>query len=122
MEYDRLAVSVVVKTAEGGIQTCDIPVTDDFQQFRRDYETLTGRVRETAREKNIPVVGLSALMTTTAPAKAETNRRVKEAALDCQVVVGGAVITQDYADSIGAHHYAPDAMDTVHYAQTIFGA
>jgi 5-methyltetrahydrofolate--homocysteine methyltransferase len=77
---------------------------------------------ETAREKNIPVVGLSALMTTTAPAMAETIRRVKEAGLDCKVVVGGAVITQDYADSIGAHHYAPDAMDTVHYAQAIFGA
>ena len=77
---------------------------------------------ETARERKIPVIGLSALMTTTAPAMAETIRQVKEANLDCQVVVGGAVITQDYADSIGADHYAPDAMDAVHYAQTIFGA
>ncbi|MBQ9932302.1 MAG: homocysteine S-methyltransferase family protein [Ruminiclostridium sp.] len=75
----------------------------------------------TARERKIPVVGLSALMTTTAPAMVETIRQVKEAGLDCKVVVGGAVITQDYADSIGADHYAPDAMDTVHYAQTIFG-
>ena len=58
---------------------------------------------EAARTKKIPLVGLSALMTTTAP------------------VVGGAVITQDYADTIGADCYAADAMESVHYAQQILG-
>lgn len=74
---------------------------------------------ETAREKKIPLVGLSALMTTTAPYMEETIRQIRAAGLPCKVVVGGAVITQDYADSIGADHYAPDAMETVHYAQTL---
>ena len=74
---------------------------------------------ETAREKQIPLVGLSALMTTTAPYMEETIRQIRAAGLPCKIVVGGAVITQDYADSIGADHYAPDAMETVHYAQTL---
>ena len=74
---------------------------------------------ETAREKKIPLVGLSALMTTTAPYMEETIRQIRAAGLPCKIVVGGAVITQDYADSIGADHYAPDAMETVHYAQPL---
>ena len=74
---------------------------------------------ETAREKQIPLVGLSALMATTAPYMEETIRQIRAAGLPCKIVVGGAVITQDYADSIGADHYAPDAMETVHYAQTL---
>ena len=69
---------------------------------------------ETAREKKIPLVGLSALMTTTAPYMEETIRQLRQADLPCKVVVGGAVITQDYADSIGADCYAADAMETVH--------
>lgn len=78
------------------------------------------KIVEAVREKQIPLVGLSALMTTTTPYMEETIRQIKAAALPCRVVVGGAVITQDYADSIGADHYAPDAMETVHYAQTLF--
>lgn len=74
-----------------------------------------------ARERQIPLVGLSALMTTTAPAMAETIRQLRAAGLECKVVVGGAVITGDYAASIGADRYAPDAMATVHYAQEVLG-
>lgn len=74
-----------------------------------------------AREKQIPLVGLSALMTTTAPYMAETIRQLRAAGLSCKVVVGGAVITQEYADSIGADCYAPDAMESVHYAQEVLG-
>ena len=72
-----------------------------------------------ARERQIPLVGLSALMTTTAPAMAETIRQLRQAGLACKIVVGGAVITQDYARQIGADCYAPDAMATVHYAQEV---
>ncbi len=78
-------------------------------------ETIVAAVRE----KQIPLVGLSALMTTTAPYMEETIHQLRKAGLPCKVVVGGAVITQDYADSIGADHYAPDAMETVHFAQTL---
>ncbi len=63
-----------------------------------------------------PMVGLSALMTTTVPAMAETIRQLREMAPGVKVVVGGAVLTQEYADSIGADHYAPDAMSTVRWA------
>ena len=74
-----------------------------------------------AQARKIPLVGLSALMTTTAPAMAETIRQLRAAGLACKVVVGGAVITGDYAASIGADRYAPDAMATVHYAQEVLG-
>jgi 5-methyltetrahydrofolate--homocysteine methyltransferase len=66
------------------------------------------------------MIGLSALMTTTVGAMAETVRLVKEAGLDAKTFVGGAVVTQEYADSIGADCYAPDAMATVHYAEEVF--
>ena len=74
-----------------------------------------------AQARKIPLVGLSALMTTTAPAMAETIRQLRAAGLACKVVVGGAVITGDYAASIGADRYTPDAMATVHYAQEVLG-
>ena len=66
-----------------------------------------------------PIAGLSALMTTTVPAMEKTIQLLHEKAPFCKVVVGGAVLTQDYADQIGADHYARDAMDTVRYAQLI---
>jgi len=72
-------------------------------------------------EQNIELVGLSALMTTTVPAMAETIRQLREKAPGCRVVVGGAVLTQEYADQIGADKYAQNAMETVRYAQQVFG-
>lgn len=66
-----------------------------------------------------PIVGLSALMTTTVPAMEETINLLRQKAQWCKVVVGGAVLTQEYADSIGADKYAKDAMETVRYAEEI---
>lgn len=63
-----------------------------------------------------PIVGLSALMTTTVPAMAETIRLLRESAPWCKVIVGGAVLNQEYSDRIGADKYAKDAMETVRYA------
>ena len=74
-----------------------------------------------ARESGAKLVGLSALMTTTVPAMAETIRLLKEEKVDARVVVGGAVLTQEYADAIGADFYAKDAMQTVRCAQEVFG-
>lgn len=76
-------------------------------------------VEVTVKEK-IKLVGLSALMTTTVPFMEETIRELRKVS-DCKIVVGGAVLTQKYADMIGADYYSPDAMHTVRYAQTIFG-
>ena len=70
-------------------------------------------------EHHAPLVGLSALMTTTVPAMEETVRLVKEKAPWCKTVVGGAVLTQDYADKIGADKYAADAMESVRYAESV---
>ncbi|MBQ6824570.1 MAG: homocysteine S-methyltransferase family protein [Clostridia bacterium] len=66
-----------------------------------------------------PLAGLSALMTTTVPAMEETIALLKAQAPFCKVVVGGAVLTKDYAARIGADHYAKDAMETVRYAETL---
>ena len=65
------------------------------------------------------LVGLSALMTTTVPAMEETIKLLRKEAPWCKIVVGGAVLTQEYADSIGADKYAKDAMETVRYAEKI---
>lgn len=70
-------------------------------------------------DNHAPLVGLSALMTTTVPAMEETVKLIKEIAPWCKTVVGGAVLTQDYADKIGADKYAADAMETVRYAESV---
>ncbi len=72
-----------------------------------------------AKELDAPLVGLSALMTTTVPAMEETIKLLRKEAPSCKVMVGGAVLTQEYADSIGADKYAKDAMDAVRYAESI---
>lgn len=72
-------------------------------------------------DNHAPLVGLSALMTTTVPAMEETVKLIKENAPWCKTVVGGAVLTQDYADKIGANKYAADAMETVRYAESVIG-
>lgn len=72
-------------------------------------------------DNHAPLVGLSALMTTTVPAMEETVKLIKENAPWCKTVVGGAVLTQDYADKIGADKYAADAMETVRFAESVIG-
>jgi len=67
-----------------------------------------------------PIVGLSALMTTTVPAMEETIQLLHKEAPWCKIMVGGAVLTQEYADMIGADHYAADAMEAVRFAERIF--
>ena len=76
---------------------------------------------DTAIQEEVALVGLSALMTTTVVSMEQTIRLLREKKPDAKVVVGGAVLTQEYADSIGADCYARDAMATVHYADSVFG-
>ena len=75
-------------------------------------------VRKTV-ELHAPIVGLSALMTTTVPAMEETIKALRENAPWCKIIVGGAVLTQEYADMIGADKYARDAMEAVRWADEI---
>ena len=74
---------------------------------------------EEVKKQHAPLCGLSALMTTTVPAMEETIKLMRAEAPWCKVVVGGAVLTQDYADKIGADKYAKDAMESVRYADEI---
>lgn len=78
-------------------------------------------VVDTAIEQNVQLVGLSALMTTTVVNMEETIRLLKEKAPCVKVMVGGAVLTQEYADMIHADFYSKDAMGSVYYAQKLFG-
>ena len=89
----------------------------DVIDLGRDVAPET--IVERARTTNAGMVGLSALMTTTVGAMAETIRQLKAAGLDAKTFVGGAVVTQDYADSIGADVYAKDAMQSVRIAERV---
>ncbi len=75
---------------------------------------------ETAVEKHVQLVGLSALMTTTVPSMEETIVQLREKAPWVKVMVGGAVLTQEYADTMGADQYCRDAMASVNYAEQVF--
>lgn len=78
-------------------------------------------IADTVVKLHAPLAGLSALMTTTVPAMEETINLLREKAPWCKIVVGGAVLNQEYADKIGADKYAKDAMETVRYAEEIDG-
>ena len=71
-------------------------------------------------DKDVKLVGLSALMTTTVVSMEETIHMLREQAPQCKVMVGGAVLNQEYADMIGADFYGKDAMQSVRYAQELF--
>ncbi|MBS6951677.1 MAG: homocysteine S-methyltransferase family protein [Enterocloster asparagiformis] len=77
-------------------------------------------VVRTAIEQKVRLVGLSALMTTTVPSMEETICRLREQAPGTLVMVGGAVLTPDYARTIGADAYCRDAMASVNYAESVF--
>ncbi len=77
-------------------------------------------VVQAAQTNGAKVVGLSALMTTTVGAMEETIKELRKVS-DCKVVVGGAVLTEEYAASIGAEHYAPNAVSAVNYVNSVFG-
>lgn len=83
-------------------------------------DVASERVVETVLREGVRLVGLSALMTTTVPAMEETIRQLRKAVPACKIMVGGAVLTQDYADRIGADFYSKDAMGAVRYALGVF--
>lgn len=78
------------------------------------------KIVETAVSKNVRLVGLSALMTTTVVNMEETIRQLHETLPECKVMVGGAVLTPEYAEKIHADFYSKDAMGSVRYAQKMF--
>ena len=118
--------TLIMATVQGDIHDIGknivITVLENYGYRVRDLgrdvppETI---VRET-QEKGIRLVGLSALMTTTLPAMAETVRQLKRLPDPPAVMVGGAVVTAEYARSIGADYYAKDVRDAVKITQAVF--
>lgn len=78
------------------------------------------RVVETARNENVKLIGLSALMTTTVKSMEETIKSLRENELHCKILVGGAVLNKEYADMIKADYYAKDAQEAVKIARKVF--
>jgi len=116
---------VVLATVKGDIHDIGKNIVRTLLE-NYDYEVIDlGRdvppeaVLEAAQKANAPLVGLSALMTTTVPAMEATVKLLHEKLPACKVVVGGAVLTQEYADRMGADHYAKDAMESVRYAESM---
>lgn len=87
-----------------------------FQVLDLGRDVAPEAVTDCAVREHAPVVGLSALMTTTVPSMEETIRQLKSRAPWVKIMVGGAVLTKEYADSIGADGYCRDAMDSVRFA------
>ena len=72
------------------------------------------------KEKDVRLVGLSALMTTTLKSMEETIEAIRREAPQCRIMTGGAVLTEEYALKIGADYYCKDAMKSVEAAQEVF--
>jgi 5-methyltetrahydrofolate--homocysteine methyltransferase len=77
---------------------------------------------EQARATAVPLIGMSALLTTTMPAMEKAIKALKDAGVSAKIMVGGAPVTQSYADKIGADGYSPDAAMAVDLAKSLCGA
>ncbi len=124
---NKVSHKIVLATVEGDIHDIGKNIVKVLLQ-NYGFEVIDlGRdvkpevVLDAVLSNNVTLVGLSALMTTTVVAMEETIKLLSVKAPQCKVVVGGAVLTQEYADMISASHYAKDAMETVRYAQAHFG-
>ncbi len=83
-------------------------------------DVASEKIVDAVKINNAKLVGLSALMTTTVPAMEETIKLLRKESPECKVMVGGAVMTEEYAEMIGADNYGADAMASVRYAEKIF--
>lgn len=90
-----------------------------FEVIDLGKDVLPEIIVEKALEHDVKLVGLSALMTTTVVSMEETIKLLNEKKPDCKIMVGGAVLNQEYADMIHADFYGKDAMQSVYYAQRI---
>ena len=115
--------TVVIATVEGDIHDIGKNIVKlllenyGFAVVDLGRDVPPAKVADAVVERHAPLVGLSALMTTTVPAMEETIRLLRVRAPWCRVMVGGAVLTKAYAERIGADYYAKDAMESVRYAE-----
>ena len=133
---DRLAASgrssvskgrVVIATVKGDIHDIGKNIVKvimenyGFEIIDLGRDVPIEKVVETVVDNQIKLVGLSALMTTTLKSMEETIAAVRAASADCKFIVGGAVLTPEYAKKIGADYYCKDAMKSVEAAKEVFG-
>ncbi len=119
--------SVVIATVQGDVHDIGKNIVKlllenyGYHVIDLGKDVAPQRIVDAAKAHRVSLVGLSALMTTTVPAMAETIRLLHEQLPDCKTVVGGAVLTEEYAMSIGADCYAKDAKATVDFARIVYG-
>jgi len=117
---------IVLATVEGDIHDIGKNIVKvllenySFEVIDLGRDVKPKAVLDAVLKDNVKLVGLSALMTTTVVAMEDTIKLLKEKAPFCKVMVGGAVLTSEYGDMIGADHYAKDAMEAVRFAQEFF--
>jgi len=110
---------IVMATVEGDIHDIGKNIVSamlqnyGYQVIDLGKDVQTGHIVEAVEEEKADIVGLSALMTTTMPKMAEVIKEIKNRGLSCKVMVGGAVLTREYAESIGADAYSEDARSAV---------
>ena len=118
--------TIVIATVKGDIHDIGKNIVKvllenyGFQVVDLGKDVPPERVVEAAKEHQVKLVGLSALMTTTVANMELTIKMLKQELPDCKTMVGGAVLTQTYADMIGADFYSKDAMGSVRYANDLF--
>jgi 5-methyltetrahydrofolate--homocysteine methyltransferase len=116
---------VVIATVKGDVHDIGKNIVKvllenyNFQVIDLGKNVEPALVLETVLKENITLAGLSALMTTTVAYMEETIKLLKEKAPNCRVMVGGAVLTENYANKIGADFYAKDAISSVRYAEKV---
>ncbi|MDO4545400.1 MAG: homocysteine S-methyltransferase family protein [Bacillota bacterium] len=126
-DRERVALGqVVIATVKGDIHDIGKNIVKvimenyGYDMIDLGRDVAPEKIVEIVKTKQIRLVGLSALMTTTLKSMEETIRAVKEVSPDCRIMVGGAVLTADYAERIGADYYCKDAMKSVEAAQEVF--
>lgn len=118
--------TVIVATVEGDIHDIGKNIVKTLlENFGFDVIDLGKDVPpkvivDTAKQRGVKLIGLSALMTTTVPSMQATIELLKKEKVESTVIVGGAVLTEEYAKMIGADKYCKDAMETVGFAQNFF--
>lgn len=117
---------IVIATVKGDIHDIGKNIVKtllenyDFEMLDLGKDVAPELILKTVQEHHVKLVGLSALMTTTVVNMEETIKLLRQHVSDCKIMVGGAVLTQEYADMIGADFYSKDAMGSVRYANELY--
>ncbi len=123
---DEKGAKIVIATVQGDIHDIGKNIVATllsnygFEVIDLGKDVPPEKIVESAIENGAKLVGLSALMTTTVPAMVKTVELLREKAPEIKIMVGGAVLTEEYANAMGADFYGVDAMASVKYAQSFF--